>query len=78
MIDLTRADVLEKLAELVAERVASKLATQSKRKFISRKEYALTHGLGMRTVDRAIAENRLPIRRTGRRVLIDVGAEIAE
>lgn len=78
MLDLTRIDAIEKLADLVAERVAAKLAMQNQRRFISRKEYAEVHGLGMRTIDRAIAENRLSIRRSGRRVLIDITAEIAD
>ena len=52
MIDLTQADALERLADLVAERVAAKLNAESSRVLVSRDELAKLTGLGIRTVDR--------------------------
>ena len=72
MIDLNQS-TLDQLADIIAERVAAKLA---ERRFLSREEFAQVHGLGMRTIDRAIAEGRLQIERSGRRVLIPSNAKI--
>jgi len=73
---LERPDAMELLADMVADRIAAKLANQPQRRFLSRKEYALSRGLGVRTVDRAIAQNRLATTRHGGRVLIPADAEI--
>ena len=67
---------LEQLAEFLAERVARKLSDQPQRRFLNRVEYAEVHGLGLRTVDRAIAEGRLAVERVGSRVMIPVNATI--
>ncbi|MCC7334035.1 MAG: hypothetical protein IT422_03000 [Pirellulaceae bacterium] len=52
MIDLTSADAIEKLADLVAERVAAKLKSESSRVLVSRDELAAITGLGVRSIDR--------------------------
>jgi excisionase family DNA binding protein len=75
MIDLSQS-TLDQLADIIAERVAAKLAERAERRFLSREEFAQVHGLGMRTVDRAIAEGRLQVERSGRRVLIPSNAKI--
>ena len=69
---------LEQLAETIADLVAAKLAARAERKFLSREEYAQIHGLGMRTIDRAIAEGRLTVERSGRRVMIPANAKIVD
>jgi excisionase family DNA binding protein len=69
---------LEQLADAIAERVAAKLAERAERKYLSREEYAQIHGLGMRTIDRAIAEGRLTVERSGRRVMIPANAKIVD
>jgi excisionase family DNA binding protein len=61
--------------EQLATAIAAKLAT-SQPKYLSPKDYALTHSLGGRTVYRAIAEGRIDHQRCGRRVLIPVDAKI--
>lgn len=76
MIDLSGEQAIDKLAELIADRVAAKLSERQERRYLSREEFAEVHGLGMRTVDRAIAEGRLEIERSGRRVLIPSNAKI--
>lgn len=65
---------LHKVADLVADRVLKKLRSQPR--MVTREEYAAAQSLGVRTVDRAIAEGRLRVERVGRRVLIPVDAEI--
>ena len=75
MIDLNQT-TLDQLADIIAERVAAKLAERAERRFLSREEFAHLHGLGKRTIDRAIAEGRLQIERSGRRVLIPSNAKI--
>ena len=75
MIDLDQS-TLDQLADAIAERVAAKLAERAERRYLSPKEFAQVHGLGKRTIDRAIAEGRLPIERSGRRVLIPSTAKI--
>ncbi len=77
MIGFTDEESLGRLADLIAERVATKLAEKTQRRFVSREEFAKSNGLGMRTVDRAISENRLPVERVGRRVMIPAGAMIS-
>lgn len=71
---------LEKLIEMVAERVADRIELQVtnavQRKFISRSDYARNRGIGLRSVDRAIAEGRLDSIHIGRRRLIPVDAVI--
>jgi len=69
---------LEQLADAIADRVAAKLAARAERKYLSREEYAQIHGLGMRTIDRAIAEGRLTVERSGRRVMIPANAKIVD
>ena len=69
---------IDELAEIIAVRVADKLAQRAARKFISREEFATMHGLGMRTIDRAIAEGRLAVERSGRRVMIPADAKIVD
>jgi hypothetical protein len=69
---------LDRLAEAIADRVAAKLSERAARKFLSREEFATVHGLGMRTIDRAIAEGRLAIERSGRRVMIPANAKIVD
>ena len=67
---------IELLADMLADRVTAKLAERAERKFLSREEYAKVHGLGVRTIDRAIAEGCLKFERSGRRVLIPSNAKI--
>jgi hypothetical protein len=67
---------LDQLAEAIADRVAAKLAERAERKFVSREQYSQIHGLGMRTIDRAIADGRLVVERSGRRVMIPADAKI--
>jgi excisionase family DNA binding protein len=69
---------LDQLADAIADRVAAKLAERAERKYLSREEYAQIHGLGMRTIDRAIAEGRLTVERSGRRVMIPANAKIVD
>jgi excisionase family DNA binding protein len=69
---------LEQLADAIADRVYAKLAERAERKYLSREEYAQIHGLGMRTIDRAIAEGRLTVERSGRRVMIPANAKIVD
>ena len=68
---------IEELAEILAERIASKLSERAQRRYLSRDEFAKSRGLGVRTVDRAIAENRLAVERVGRRIMIPTDATIA-
>ena len=70
------AEQLQELANMVADRLADRLAHRSACRFLTRREYAQAHRLGIRTVDRAIAENRLDTQRQGRRVLIPADAQI--
>jgi hypothetical protein len=77
-MDVLDERAIDLLAETIADRVASKLAERASRKFISREEFSTIHGLGMRTIDRAIAEGRLVVERVGRRVMIPAGAKIVE
>ncbi len=65
---------LELFAEMVADRLFLKL--NSAKRFVSPAEYAASHSLGKRTVDRYLAEGRLEHRRAGRRILIPIDAEI--
>ncbi len=55
MIDLTQPDTLEKLADLLAERVIERINTEQSRVLVSREELSALTGLGMRTIDRMAA-----------------------
>ncbi|MBN8600627.1 MAG: hypothetical protein J0M26_06350 [Planctomycetes bacterium] len=70
--------LVKTLADAISERVVERILELIKRKYISRQEYAAIHGIGLRTVDRAIQEKRLSVTRTGRRVLIDANAVIED
>lgn len=70
--------LVKTLADAISERVVERILELMKRKYISRQEYAAIHGIGLRTVDRAIQEKRLSVTRTGRRVLIDANAVIED
>lgn len=65
---------LSRLADAVAERVIQKMRDQAA--MVSRDEYARKWSIGVRTVDRAIAQGRLRVQRVGRRVLIPADADI--
>ncbi len=71
-----KIDDLDAFIEAIANRMVEKLAERASRKYLSRDEFAKVHGLGKRTVDRAIAEGRLAVERSGRRVLIPADAKI--
>ncbi len=61
---------LEALAGMVAKRVLEELAQVANKRYLSRDEFASETGLGVRTIDRMIAEGRLSAVKEGRRVLI--------
>lgn len=67
--------LIAKLAEPLADKVAEKLA--SGKRYLSPAQYALSRSVGKRTVDRALANGKLPYKRVGRRVLIAIDADIA-
>ena len=52
MIDLTDTETLDKLADMVADRVARRMNEQSQRVLVSREELAKLTGCGVRTIDR--------------------------
>lgn len=62
---------LDWLAMMLAQRLQI-LARQE----LSPAEYARNHGIGLRTVYRALSENRLAHSRAGRRILIPASAKI--
>ena len=64
-----RANVTSPMSSNPATGVGSSSFTHYKLQF-SREESAEILGLSLRTLDRLIAENQLPVRRIGRRVLI--------
>ncbi|MCU0719664.1 MAG: hypothetical protein MUC83_08160 [Pirellula sp.] len=66
------------LADAISDRVVVRILEAIQRKHISRQEYATMHGIGLRTVDRAIQEKRLSVTRAGRRILIDANAVIED
>jgi hypothetical protein len=78
LLDVLDEKSIDQLAEQIADRVAAKLSERAARKYVSREEYAQAHGLGMRTIDRAIAEGRLTVERSGRRVMIPADAKIVD
>lgn len=55
MIDLTQPDALEKLADLVADRVVERINSEQQSVLVSREELARITGLGVRTIDRMAA-----------------------
>ncbi len=61
---------IEKRLEAKIEEVIEAITKQSTKRFISREEFASETGLGVRTIDRMIAEGRLSAVKEGRRVLI--------
>ena len=63
---------IDRLAELVANRVVALLADQSQ--YVSREEYASRTSLSPKTVDRMVKAGKLQVRREGRRVLIYIGS----
>ncbi len=75
-LDLER--ILNSLAERVADRVERRVIQCMQRKFISREEFAQQRGIGIRSVDRAIAQGRLESTQVGRRRLIPIDAVIQE
>ncbi len=52
MIDLTQEATLDRLAELLADRITAKLQAQQSQVLVSREELAAITGLGKRTIDR--------------------------
>ncbi len=52
MISLTDAETLDRLADLLADKVAKRLNDQSQRVLVSREELAQLTGCGVRTIDR--------------------------
>lgn len=64
-----------KLADVLADKVAEKLATA--KRYLSPAQYAASRSLGERTVYRAIANGKLPHKRSGTRVLISPEADIS-
>jgi excisionase family DNA binding protein len=66
----------EKFADIIAEKVAIKLSSRPKQRFVSRKELAAITGLGERTIDRWKSEGRLPFETAGRRVLFPVDSTL--
>lgn len=75
-------DQLEQLADIVAKKVAKEVFNQlsdqlaSQKTLLSRVEYAKQNGISAKTVDRAIADGRLIVKRIGSRVLIPATATI--
>jgi hypothetical protein len=55
MIDLSRSDALEKLADLVASRVAERLGLKAEQAFVSRRELSELTGLSVPSIDRMAA-----------------------
>ncbi len=55
MIDINEQSTLDRLADLIADRIALKLAQRSDRVLVSREELAALTGLGVRTIDRMAA-----------------------
>lgn len=55
MIDLTQTDAIEKLADLLADRVIERINSEQSRVLVSREELSTLTGLGMRTIDRMAA-----------------------
>lgn len=74
MVETLDDQWLNKVADVIADRVLKKLRSQPR--MLTREEYATARSIGVRTVDRAIAEGRLRVERVGRRVLIPIDAEI--
>lgn len=69
MIDFTQAETIERLADLVAERVAQKLQAKQTQVLVSREELAALTGIGKRTIDRMAKGGSMEIdKRTGQRV----------
>ena len=75
-LDLER--ILNTLAERVADRVERRVIQCMQRRFISREEFAKQRGIGLRSVDRAIAQGRLESTQVGRRRLIPIDAVIQD
>jgi hypothetical protein len=67
---------LDQLADLIADRVAEKLASRPKQRFVSLKELAGITGLGPRTLARWKSAGKLPFETAGRRVLIPMDAAL--
>lgn len=55
MLDLTRADAIEKLADLVALRVAERLGLKAEKAFVSRQELSELTGFSVPSIDRMAA-----------------------
>lgn len=55
MIDLTQPDTLNKLADLLADRVFERINLEQSRLLVSREELSTLTGLGLRTIDRMAA-----------------------
>ena len=60
---------IEQLADLLAEKVASRLAHQPK--LVDRYRIAELLGLSVPTIDRRVRSGRIPVIRDGRRVLFN-------
>ena len=66
---------IDAFAEMVAERVAERLA--NRQQLVGRGELAKASGLSVRTIDRLAAEKKLPLHRSGRRVLFELEQALA-
>ena len=73
---MTPKEFIDLLADQVATRVAIRMESKLSQQFISREEFAQRHGIGLRSVDRAIKQGRLESTQMGRRRLIPVDAKI--
>ena len=74
--DMTPTEFIDLLADQVAIKVANRIETRLSQQFISRDEFAQRHGIGLRSVDRAIKQGRLESKQVGRRRLISADAKI--
>lgn len=55
MIDLTRPDIIERLADLVAQRVAERIGLKTEKVYISRQELSELTGFSVASIDRMAA-----------------------
>lgn len=73
---MTPKEFIDLLADQVAIKVANRIENKLSQQYISREEFAQRRGIGLRSVDRAIAQGRLESTQVGRRRLIPVDAKI--
>lgn len=67
----------ETLAEMIAEKVANKLASRPKQRFWSSKQLCEETGLHKRTIQRWKDDGKIPYETAGRRILYPVDEALA-